>query len=424
MTTSSSGSPVVLLARRRLFPRSVDHVQALLDLGFEIHLVTSSGDAVPGDPRFASTTALADGLGRADVTRIVAETARRLGTVVITFTELDIVIAGEANELLGVPWARPEADRIGRDKRRQRKFLLENGIPSVWHFPVYDVGAAAAAARDHGFPVIVKPTRAASSIGVQLVEDEASLAAALASLRGIAAAGVSGFADGSSGAWALIEEFVPGREVTLDGVVLGGEFILGAIHDKLLTAGPFFEEDLYTLPFSAPEREQELAGIATQIVKCLGLDLALFNAELREDSHGNFRVVEFSPRISGGHVYRNIRDVYGIDLVKAFTTAACRDARARPPERLTPRMATCAKLLYADGRVRRNSVGNAIFSPNFRAYYPMARPGEVIACAPRGFDILGALSVWLPWWPGQVPSRAHRVALNVAAELDVVVSAD
>lgn len=421
--TTNSGGAAVLLARQRLRPRCADHVQALLDLGLDIHLVTSSCDAVPGDPRFASTTVLAQGLGHREITGIVAETARRLGTVVVTFTELDIAIAGDANELLGVPWARPEADRIGRDKRRQREFLLENGIPSVWHFPVRDAGAAVAATREHGFPVIVKPTRAASSIGVQLVADEASLAAALASLRGLAAAGVSGFADDASGAWALVEEFIPGREVTLDGVVLDGEFILGGIHDKLLTRGPFFEEDLYTLPFATPEREPELAAVATQIVKCLGLNLALFNAELREDAHGGFRVVEFSPRISGGHVYRNIRDVYGIDLVKTFTRAAC-GARVQPPVRLPPRMATCAKLLYANGQVQRNSVGSAIFSPNFRAYYPMARPGQVVARAPRGFDILGALSVWLPWRPGQAPSRAHHVASEVAAELDVVVSAD
>jgi carbamoylphosphate synthase large subunit len=418
---SSSGA-VVLLARRRLRPRCADHVQALLDLGIDIHLVTSSGEALPGDPRFASTTALAEGLGHRETTRIVAETARRLRTFVVTFAELDIVIAGEANARLGVPWARPEADRIGRDKRRQRQFLLDNGIPSVWHFPVGDADMAVAAARDHGFPVIVKPTRAASSIGVQLVADEASLAAALASLRGLAAAEVSGFADDASGAWALVEEFIPGREVTVDGVVLDGEFFLGGIHDKLLTKGPFFEEDLYTLPFSTPDREPELAGIATQIVKCLDLNLALFNAELREDAHGSFRVVEFSPRISGGHVYRNIRDVYGIDLVKTFATAAC-GAGNQPPERRPPRMATCAKLLYANGRVERNSIGNAIFSPNFRAYYPMAKPGQVVACAPRGFDILGALSVWLPWRPGQAPEQAHHVASDVAAELDVVVSA-
>jgi hypothetical protein len=421
----SSPGEVLLLARQRLRPRSSDHVQALLDMGLRIHLVTSAREVTPADPRFASQTIVPDGLGHDEMVSLVAATARQHGTFVITFTELDIVIAGEANERLGVAWARPEADRIGRDKRRQREFLRANGIPSVWHYPVADSAAAIAAAREHGFPLIVKPTRAASSIGVQLVMNEASLTAALANIQALATARVSGFKDDVSGAYALLEEYIPGREVTLDGVVINGEFILGGIHDKLLSEGPFFEEDLYTLPFSSPDREHELADIVTGIVKGLDLDLALFNAELREDSRGGFRVVEYSPRISGGHVYRNIRDVYGIDLVQMFMRAACGGDVRRILEagaaRLEPRMATCAKLLYADGIIERNSVGDAIFSPNFRAYYPMARPGQLVARAPRGFDILGALSVWLPWQPDQAPEAAHDVGNQVAAQLDVRV---
>ena len=136
-------------------------------------------------------------------------------------------------------------------------------------------------------------------------------------------------------------------------------------------------------------------------------------------------MVEYSPRISGGHVYRNIRDVYGIDLVQMFMRAACGGDVRRILEagaaRLEPRMATCAKLLYADGIIERNSVGDAIFSPNFRAYYPMARPGQLVARAPRGFDILGALSVWLRWQPDQAPEAAHDVGNQVAAQLDVRV---
>jgi hypothetical protein len=421
----SSPGEVVLLARRRLRPRSTDHVQALLDIGLRIHLVTSIGDVVSADPRFASVTSLPDDLGHDETVNVVAATARQHGTFVITFTELDIVIAGEANERLGVPWARPEADRISRDKRRQREFLRVNGIPTVWHYPVTNSEAAMTAARERGFPLIVKPTRMASSIGVQLAKDSASLATALASIRALASARVSGFADDVSGAYALIEDYLPGREVTLDGVVIGGKFVLGGIHDKLLSAGPFFEEDLYTLPFSSPARERELTDIAASITQGLNLDLALFNAELREDSRGEFRVVEYSPRISGGHVYRNIRDVYGIDLVRMFMQAVCggdvRRILDAGATRYAPRMATCAKLLYADGQVERNSVGNAIFSPNFRAYYPMAKPGQLVASAPRGFDVLGALSVWLPWRPGQEPSAAHEVGIEVATQLDVRV---
>jgi ATP-grasp domain len=340
----------------------------------------------------------------------------------VTFSEYDIVITGEVNERLGVSWARPQADRISRDKSRQRAFLAGHHIPSVWSYPVTDANAALDAGAEHGFPLIVKPTRAASSTAVRLADGPAALRSALTSIA-VLAEEMRG-----TGVWALLEEYVPGREVTLDGVVLDGQFLLGGIHDKALASGPCFEEDLYTLPFSTPGREAELVAIAENIVKCLGLDLALFNAELREDRAGEFRVIEFSTRISGGHVFRNVRDVYGIDLLRIYARAVLGDPReeilgtecARRP----PRMATCIKRLYADGRVLRNSPGHAVFSPNFRAYYPLARPGQVVASAPRGFDTVGALSVWLPWQPGQEPFAAHQVARKVAAELDVEVTAE
>lgn len=364
------------------------------------------------------------------VEKVCAAARECRATAVITFSEYDIVVAGEANQRLGNAWARPEADRISRDKSRQRAFLQSHAIPSVWYCPVSDIDAAVAAGAEHGFPLIVKPTRWASSTRVELVRDAAALASSLLSIRTnwdtfTGDCGMDAAQPASAGPWALLEEYVPGREVTIDGAVLAGRFILGGIHDKALSHGPFFEEDLYTLPFSTPDREAELVAIAESIVKNLGLGLALFNAELREDRHGEFRVIEFSARPSGGHVYRNIRDVYRTDLVRLFARAVLGD----PPQqiieengtRCAPRMATCIKRLYANGLVTRNSVGNAIYSPSFRAYYPMAKPGEVIASAPRGFDCVGSLSVWLPWQPGQAPAAAHEVARAVAAELDVEI---
>ena len=86
--------------------------------------------------------------------------------------------------------------------------------------------------------------------------------------------------------------------------------------------GPFFGEDLYSLPSKAPEREDALARIAADICAALGLRNALFNVELRQNRAGEFKVVEFSPRISGGHIYRNVRDVYSLDLVAATSRPA------------------------------------------------------------------------------------------------------
>jgi hypothetical protein len=84
-------------------------------------------------------------------------------------------------------------------------------------------------------------------------------------------------------------------------------------------------------------------------------------------------------------------------------------------------MTTCNKVIFATGTVVRNSAGETVHSPHFRAYYPMARPGERVAAAPAGFDTVGTLSVRTTWKPGQPPARVHAVAQDLAAQLDIEI---
>lgn len=415
--------------RKQLRFRSADHIQALLDLAIDVHLVTVEHEDVTGDPRFASCLLLPADTADADIVTAVVEFARKTGArAVVTFAEVDIVIAGAANERLGVPWACNAADQVCRDKWRQREFLRAHGIASPWYHGVSDIDSAVAVARDRGLPLIVKPTRAASSSHVELVNDVDRLAAALAGIEHLAASRSRHYYDQVPEHWALLEEYLPGREVTLDAVVLDGKFILGGVCDKLVSAGPFFEEDLYTFPLRTPERELELTAAATAITDALGARGTLFNAEFREDASGRFRVVEFSTRISGGHVYRNIKDVHRIDLVRMFSRMAVGDAvadiLAQENQRMPPRMTTCNKVIFGTGMVLRNSAGETVHSPNFRAYYPMARPGEHVAAAPAGFDTIGTLSVRMPWHEGQSPDLIHALAHELAASLDVEIAPD
>lgn len=419
----------MLLMRKQLRFRSLDHIQALADLAIDIHLVTSqTPDVADDDPRFASLLRVPSDASDAQVLEAVLEVARRTGAAaVITFAEVDIVIAGAANEKLGVGWACNAADRISRDKARQREFLREHEIASVWHYPVSDINSAIVAARQRGLPLIVKPTRAASSSHVELVTDLGRLAAALAQIESFAKSRSRAYYDELPKHWALIEEYLPGREVTLDGIVLDGQFLLGGICGKLVSAGPFFEEDLYTFPFDEREKEAELFGLARAITAGLGVGSTLFNAEFRQDAGGRFRVVEFSTRISGGHVYRNIKDVHQIDLVRMFARRACGDPASevigQENQRAEPRMTTCNKVIFATGTVVRNGAGETVHSPYFRAYYPMARPGERVAAAPSGFDTVGTLSVRAPWQPGQSPAVVHAVADDLATGLDIEIRA-
>ncbi|WP_158588151.1 ATP-grasp domain-containing protein [Actinomadura logoneensis] len=425
MDTRAERRLVMIL--RRGFTSFADHFQTLLDLGVKVHLITVESETIAADPRFASVTQLRKDAPQHDFHTSAVRKARETGAAaIITLLETDIEIAEAANAELGNDWATPEAAHICRDKFRQREFLRQHGIPSVWYHPVTDIDKALEVATERGFPLILKPTRAAASDFVELVHDVDRLREALANIKAMIDQGRGFYYESGAAEWALLEEYLPGQEVTLDGVVVDGRFVLGGVHNKQESSGPFFHEDLYTLPYSNPEREDELEDIAARITTALGAKICMFNAELREATDGTFRVVEFSIRVSGGHPYRHIKDVYSIDLVRIFARAACgepaADILAQENKRCEPRMTVCAKVVYANGKVIRNSVGEAIHSPYFRVYFASAKPGaEVVASGNKGFDFTGLLSVWMPWSPGQDPSVVHTVAKELAQRLDVDV---
>ena len=415
-------TPVVLAMRDGLRIR-YDHVDTLRRLGLEIHLLTEEEQA-RGDTRYTAVHLLPEAATDHELETRVVELLTSTGApFALTFQETDIVAVGRANERHGVPWSRPDADAVARDKSRQRARLTAAGIPSPRHRAVGSEGIGPEALEHVGLPCVAKPTRGASSSHIALVHTAEEAAAAIDAVEKLARSGAHHFYDTLPNKWALLEEYLPGEEVTCDGVVIDGSFHLGGVHTKVLPDTPWFEEDLYTLPHGDPGVEREITETMQAMVSALDLEVALFNAELRRDSRGRFRVVEFSTRISGGHVYRNIRDVHEIDLVALFVRAALGEegVGARARERHPGTRATCIKFLYRDGTVMSNRAGGAETSAGYVAYYPLAAPGQEVRSAPEGFDLCGLLSVEAPYVPEHHPDQVHHAAEEVLGKLDLVV---
>jgi biotin carboxylase len=389
----------LLLVMRKGYRIHQDHIQTIRQLGISIHLLTQV-DAARNDPRFQGVTVISGHDYDNTVRQAVAICKENDIGFCVTFQETDIEICSRINHILSVDTVSVEAAAIGRDKSLQRKFLVEHGVPCPEFRAVGSIDEACKVARDIGYPLIVKPTRAASSSNVYLVKSETELRSKFIKIYELMEKQTGNFYESAKQTFALLEEFLPGDEVTVDGVIIDSQFYLGGIHNKKRMPGPFFEEDLYSLPFKRYELEDSIAQIACEICKGLGLQNSLFNAEIRQDISGKFKVVEFSPRISGGHVYRNIRDVYQIDLVAAHIASLFPHLSPLLPhflKRTAPQMCTCIKFVYRSGQVMKNNAGDAALSPYFGAYYPTALSGNIVRTAPKGFDITGLLSIKTPF---------------------------
>jgi biotin carboxylase len=203
----------------------------------------------------------------------------------------------EALHLRGNP---DTAALAARDKHVQRVTLAAAGVP-VPRFSLHtlDEDAAGLAARV-AYPCVLKPLRLAASRGVIRADTTAEFVSAHGRLRRI----LEEPEVASCGEWArrfLVEDFVPGVEVALEGLLAHGRLHVLAQFDKPDPLdGPFFEETIYVTPSRLPAAAQDaLARCAQGAARALGLMEGPLHVELRWNERGPW-LIELAARPIGG----------------------------------------------------------------------------------------------------------------------------
>jgi ATP-grasp domain-containing protein/L-aminoacid ligase-like protein len=99
----------------------------------------------------------------------------------------------------------------------------------------------------------------------------------------------------------LVEDFIPGFEVALEGLLTPAGLRVLALFDKPDPLdGPFFEETIYTTPSRLPETTQaEIAACAAKAALAIGLIDGPIHAELRVNERGPW-MLEIAGRSIGG----------------------------------------------------------------------------------------------------------------------------
>jgi biotin carboxylase len=192
----------------------------------------------------------------------------------------------------------------------QRQLWAEAGVAQ----PDFQIISEDASAPDVGFPCVVKPVSLSASRGVLRADNAAALAAATAEIRAILTA--SGRPQDEP---ILVEEYVPGWELSIDGLLTDGRLAVTAIFDKPDTPdGPTFEETLLVTPSRLPPTTLAAAtSLAERAAWALGLRYGPIHAELKIDERaGTPRPVmlELAARSIGGLCSRSLRFLDGVSL--------------------------------------------------------------------------------------------------------------
>jgi biotin carboxylase len=205
-------------------------------------------------------------------------------------------VAALAAELAGLPHNDPASALAARDKLVMRERLAAEGVP-VPRFRPYPLTAdPATIASEIGYPCVVKPTRLSGSRGVIRADTPEEFIAAFMRTRQIL---VNEGTD--TEACLLIEEYLPGVEVALEGLLTDGELHVLALFDKPdPLVGPYFEETIYVTPSRLPTATQEAIACRTaEAAAALGLREGPVHAELRVNERGVWPI-ELAGRSIGG----------------------------------------------------------------------------------------------------------------------------
>jgi biotin carboxylase len=216
--------------------------------------------------------------------------------------------AAYAARSLGIAGNSPEAVELCRNKLRQRRALSAAGVlvPEFFSFVLSD--KMEHVLRQVQYPCVVKPLSLSASQGVIRANDAAEFETALerirlllksAEIRALREPGLDEL---------LVEKYIPGKEVAIEGLMLNGQLRVLAIFDKPDSLeGPYFEETIYVTPSRLPnEMQTALISNAKRSVAALGLITGPIHAEFRVNESGPW-VLEVAPRPIGGLCSRALR---------------------------------------------------------------------------------------------------------------------
>lgn len=273
--------------------RATDFVEAATALNVELAIASEEEPPLGFDDRFVridcrdvedSARAIADLAGRTPIDSIVSA------------DDAGVVIAARASELVGLAHNPPSAAEATRDKERMRHLLDAGEIPQPVFNVATDLRSTVAAAEGIGFPVVIKPVDLSASRGVIRADDATQAAAAFERIHEVFGEHIE-----RAGDRVLVERFVPGPEVSLEGMLWNGHLETLAIFDKPDPLdGPYFQETMFVAPTGLDRSTvAELERVTATAVTAMGLTHGPIHAELRLEA-GRPVVIEIAARTIGG----------------------------------------------------------------------------------------------------------------------------
>ncbi len=250
---------------------------------------------------------------QASLQTILREAQRQPFAAVLGCDDASTELAALAASELGLPHNPTTAVRLARRKDLARERLTKAGVPVPRHWRLDLTRPLAAQIEDIRFPCVLKPVALSASRGVIRADNFDELTHAAARIQILLAR--TGLHDAEERETILVEEFIPGFEVAVEGLLTHGQLDILTIFDKPDPLnGPYFEETYYITPSRLDSLTQQALRVTISAAcAAYGLREGPIHAECRINEQGIW-ILEVAARTIGGLCGRLLRFGTGSSL--------------------------------------------------------------------------------------------------------------
>jgi predicted ATP-grasp superfamily ATP-dependent carboligase len=209
---------------------------------------------------------------------------------------------------LGVCYNHPAAVEACRSKLRMKEVFQDAGLNVPWFRNLPIDPPPEPVLLGISYPCVLKPLSLSASQGVVRANNREGFLAGAARVRRLLKSAEILATREANLDQMLVEGYIPGKEVAVEGLLTSGALSILAIFDKPdPLEGPYFEETIYVTPSRFPESVQRaIEKCARDATRALGLSHGPVHAEFRVNENGVWPL-EVAPRPIGGLCARALR---------------------------------------------------------------------------------------------------------------------
>lgn len=210
-----------------------------------------------------------------------------VSAIVTAATDKPLVMMARVAKELCLPFYSVETAEWSTDKFQMKQRFLEGGVPCARGRLIHDAGEA----QDLNFPLICKPRDNSGSRGVKLCRSLSELDSCIKEALEVSKLDT-----------VLVEEFIEGRELSIESLHYDGKSEVIQFTEKKTTEFPYNVELGHKQPANlTDDQRNQIRDIISKIASCMHFENCPSHTELKINERGIF-VIETSPRLGGDYI--------------------------------------------------------------------------------------------------------------------------